>query len=562
MRPGLLFGCLLLAFGIGFAVEPTPDAVLAAVESGDTSALRERDKARLKVLKGIVRTRLERLQGGLSRIDYTNGWSVYVNRGEQVARLDGIAVEPKDFFVRPLRSIPEPRFSPADDPNRPQLRYTQSEGFANDPNGLVYYRGEWHLFHQHNPYGLWFGNMTWDHAVSKDLVHWKELGGVLDPDGMGVMYSGSAVVDEHNVAGFGNNALVLLYTACGYYMAQCLASSTDGRVFTKWNGNPAINFFAGGNRDPKAFWHEPTKRWVIPVYAENEGKHAVWIFSSPNLREWKQESVFDGDEVKGGGKFLYECPGLERIPIEGEEGAAWVLWGADGDYVTGEFDGRRFVQTGARKKGISGPRMGYYAAQTFSNVPDGRCVWLACFLADYSEGATFHRTFSIPQELTLRRVGGDLLLVRRPVREYRSLRRDEALPLERFDGELAEIHLKAKVSARGRLTFDLRGVNLSYDGETGELTMAKTVSPWKLTDGCLDLVVYLDRVTAEVFSADGLQVLPVPDSRPDLKNRKLSVKSAEGVTVQKFVAFGLKSIYAAELKSAEMPTAKKQEEKR
>ena len=562
MKPRLLFGWLLLASGIGFAVEPTPEPVLASVENGDASALRERDKARLKDLGGIARTRFERLPGGLSRADYTNGWSVYVNRGERVARLDGVAVEPKDFFVKPRRAVPETRFAPRDDPNRPQLRFTQKSGFANDPNGLVHYKGEWHLFHQHNPYGLWFGNQTWNHAVSKDLVHWTELGGALHPDAMGVMYSGSAVVDSRNTAGFGKDALVLVYTACGYYMAQCLASSTDGRVFTKWSGNPAINFFAGGNRDPKAFWHEPTSRWVIPVYAEDEGKHAVWIFSSPNLREWKKESVFDGDEIKGEGKFLYECPGLERISVEGENEAAWVLWGADGDYVTGSFDGRRFVQKGKRKKGVAGPRMGYYAAQTFSNVPDGRCIGLAWFLADYSEGAVFHRTFSIPQEMTLRRVGGELLLVRRPVREYRSLRRGEALPLDRFDGELAEIHLKAKVSARGRLAFDLRGVNLSYDGETGELTMAKTVSPWKLTDGCLDLVVYLDRVTAEVFSADGLQVLPVPDSRPDLKNRKLSVKSAEGVTVQRFVAFGLKSVYAAELKSAGMPTAKEQEEKR
>jgi hypothetical protein len=198
------------------------------------------------------------------------------------------------------------------EPLRGQFHFSARRGWNNDPNGLVFYNGEYHLFFQHNPYGWAWGNMHWGHAVSKDLVHWEELGDKLLPDGMGPMFSGSAVVDWKNTSGFGQDGkppMVLFYTAAGNPTLQCLAHSTDGRNFTKYSGNPVLAQITSGNRDPKVIWHEPSKQWVMVLYVELDGVHTIHFFTSPNLKDWEFVSKTDG---------FFECPDFFELPVDGD----------------------------------------------------------------------------------------------------------------------------------------------------------------------------------------------------------------------------------------------------
>ena len=439
----------------------------------------------------------------------------------------------------------------AEDALRPQLHLTARRGWVNDPNGLVFWRGEWHLFCQYNPADIVWGPMHWNHAVSRDLVHWTELGVALAPDKLGTMFSGSAVIDHGNTAGFGTNAMVLVYTAAGDQVkparpyVQCLAHSNDGRRFAKYDGNPVLPCVAGGgNRDPRVFWHAPTGRWVMALYGQREGRHAVLVFTSPDLKAWTEESAYLGDEV-GNGTWLYECPGLEELRVQGDSETAWVVWGAGDRYAVGSFDGRRFTPKEERISGFAYAEgeSPFYAAQTYSDVPDGRVIWVPWFRLPARAGASFRHAFGIPQELSLRHTAQGLRLVRRPVRELKTLRKGEALPPELFDAELAEVRLSAMVGADGRIVVRLRGMELAYDARMAELSVIGRRVPWVCADGCLDLTVYLDRVGLEVFSSDGLQMLPDPTAFPCPADRRIEVVKTEGVTNVSLKAWPLSSIY-------------------
>lgn len=211
----------------------------------------------------------------------------------------------------------------ADEAGRPQFHYSPRVGWGNDPNGLVWKDGEWHFFHQHNPFGIDWGNMHWAHAVSRDLVHWEWLGDKLFPDKFGTMYSGSAVVDRENTAGFGKEALVFLYTAAGHPDSQCLAYSTDGRTLFKFEGNPVIPDTPGW-RDPKVFWHAPTKAWVMILYGLEENRHLFAIFRSNDLKRWTRTSTYRGDR-----RPVRELEALRdgpAKPLEAFEGELAEIW--------------------------------------------------------------------------------------------------------------------------------------------------------------------------------------------------------------------------------------------
>lgn len=393
------------------------------------------------------------------------------------------------------------------EPRRAQFHFSPQLGWNNDPNGLCYYNREYHLFFQHNPYGRTWGNMHWGHAVSKDLLHWKELGDVLYPDACETMFSGSAVVDWKNTSGFGKDGrppLVLIYTAAGQRMSQCIAASTDGRGFTKYAGNPVIAQRGEGDRDPKVFWHEATRRWIMVLYVGRNTGHTIELFASKDLKAWEFLSSVTGDE-KGKGSFLYECPDFFELPIEGATDTRWVLFAANGQYAIGRFDGTTFTPEEKRLRGHFGSD--YYAPQTFSDLPDRRRVILGWF--KLPGGTSFNQGMTLPHELGLKQTPEGLRLTHKPIKELESLRSSQtaftdAEGLASFTGELMEVRLSFDPSSNAVATLHVRGVRIVYDHAKGELAIDGCVAPFKAVQGKVGWIIYVDRVGVEVFSEDGL----------------------------------------------------------
>ena len=275
-------------------------------------------------------------------------------------------------------SEPQPLYN---ETYRPQFHFSSKAGWLNDPNGLVFYKGEYHLFFQHNPKGNKWGNMTWGHAVSPDLLHWTQLPNALEPDKMGTQFSGSAFVDWNNTAGFQTGAaspLIAMYTAAGgtspesqgRRFTQCIAYSNDaGRTWTKYRGNPVLDFIAGENRDPKVIWHEPSKKWILALYIDRNG--AYGLFSSSDLKQWTSLQELT---VPGHG----ECPDFFPLALDGkQQDLRWVFTTASGHYLVGKFDGTRFSDetgTQALDEGAN-----FYAVQSYSDIPsaDGRRIQIS-----------------------------------------------------------------------------------------------------------------------------------------------------------------------------------------
>lgn len=420
---------------------------------------------------------------------------------------------------------------------RPRFHFSARRGWLNDPNGLVFFQGEYHLFFQHNPYGWSWGNMHWGHAVSRDLVHWTELGEALYPDRFGPMFSGSAVVDWKNTAGFGDGdqpPLVLLYTAAGNPTVQCLAYSTDrGRTFTKYAKNPVVSQITPGNRDPKVIWHEPSGRWVMVLYVQRGETPTIEFLTSPDLKTWTTQSASEP---------FFECPDLFELPVDSDaKKTLWVLTAANAEYMLGTFDGSRFTPQSEKLPGHAG--RGFYAAQTFSDIPakDGRRIQIGWLQAP-SPGMPFNQAMSVPQELSLRSTPDGVRLARRPVRELAALRgevqRLAPMKLSPDDNPLAklrapesvEILLDLMVGEADTVSLSLRGVPISYHRASRELTVNGHKAILPPSDGRLTLTVLLDATSIEVFAADGLVYVPMPVI-PDRDNFSLLL-SVEGGPAQ------------------------------
>ncbi len=426
------------------------------------------------------------------------------------------------------------------EPLRPQFHFSPRRGWINDPNGLVHFQGEWHLFFQHNPYGWNWGNMHWGHAVSRDLLHWEERNEALYPDELGTMFSGSAVVDWKNTSGFGSGKeppLVLIYTAAGgsgpqsrgQGFSQGLAFSNDrGRTWTKFAGNPVLPQITGGNRDPKVLWHEPTGRWLMTLYVERDKKHTIEFFASSNLKEWKLLSAVEG---------LFECPDFFELPVDGDaKNKKWVLTGASSEYMVGTFDGTKFTAETPKLPGHRG--RGFYAAQTYSDVPDGRRIQIGWMQAP-SPGMSFNQCMSLPLELSLKSTKDGPRLAFQPAKEIeklrgkhhspklKSLKPGDANPLAALSGELIELRAEFAPTPKSLTTFTIRGITVTYDFERQDLIVNghRTFAP--LLDGRHRLAIFSDQTTIEVFANDGLTYIPVP-AIPKKTDRSLAVSVTGG----------------------------------
>ena len=404
---------------------------------------------------------------------------------------------------------------------RPQFHFSSRRGWNNDPNGLVYDRGEYHLFYQHNPYGWNWGNMHWGHAVSADLVHWQELPIAIYPREFGDwVFSGSAVVDKENTAGWktGKEAvLVAAFTSTG--RGECISYSNDrGRSWQEFSGNPVVKH---RGRDPKLVWHAPTHKWVMCLYDEVGATRNIAFYTSPDLKSWEFQSRIEG---------FFECPDLFELPVDATGSSAdgsdaakktkWVLTAASSEYRIGQFDGKQFTPETPRLPGQRG--RGFYAAQTYSDIPpsDGRRIQVGWGQMP-APGMPFNQMMTFPCELTLRTTPDGIRLCFQPVREIEKLHgkshrlKAQPLnpgenPLSSISGELFDIRAEFEPGEAAQIGFNIRGSEVTFDVQKQELLCKDRKMPLRVADGKVRLQILADRTSLEIFGNDGIDYMPMP----------------------------------------------------
>ncbi len=400
---------------------------------------------------------------------------------------------------------------------RPAYHHTPQYGWMNDPNGMFYKDGEWHLYYQYNPYGSLWENMTWGHSVSKDLVHWEALPLAIEADALGTIFSGSCVVDKDNTAGFGKNTVIAFYTSAGESQTQSMAYSTDGgRTFNKYGKNPVVTFNAPDFRDPKVFWYDGTNRWIMMLAVGQE----MQIWSSANLKDWQKESSFGSEYGNHGG--VWECPDLLKIEDK------WVLicninpggpfGGSATQYFVGDFDGHKFTCESMPKvtKWLDYGK-DHYATVSFSNAPDGRTVVLAWMsnwqYANQVPTRQFRSANSIARDLGLFKDGEETYVSVIPSKETLAMRGKKI----KNPTDACEIVVDVKGSMELILS-NTKGeqVVMKYDAQkqtfamnrkqSGDISFSEafpieTTAP---THGALkQLRLFIDHSSIEAFASDG-----------------------------------------------------------
>ncbi len=449
-----------------------------------------------------------------------------------------VVLAPLLVFVL-IAAKPEKKYY--DEVLRPQFHFSPPENWHNDPNGLIFFEGEYNMFYQYNPNGKEWGYMHWGHTVSKDLVHWEHMPIALFPDNDSkdikdfTAFSGTAIVDETNLLNFqkGDIKTLIAFYTC-YKGGQRIAYSTDkGRNWEKFEGNPVIPFDETDDaRDPKVFWHNPSQKFVMVLYREpdkDESKRGFSFYTSTNLIDWDFKNHMVG---------FYECPDLVELSVDNRpEDKRWVLIDGDGSYIIGSFDGETFKSESEKLPGDFGAN--FYATQTWSNIPkeDGRTIQIAWMRDGKFPGMPFNGQMSFPCELSLKKVNDKIRLIRKPVKEIELLHGknynwenkniipglDENL-IKKVKGDCFHITATLDIKTSDMFGFMIRtgrksaGAELLYNVKKGTLScLGKTVSLNPI-DGKIYLEVLVDRSSIEVFCNKGIAVLSgcfVPDAKSE-----------------------------------------------
>jgi len=432
---------------------------------------------------------------------------------------------------------------------RPQFHFTPAIHWMNDPNGLVYHKGEYHLFYQFNPFGNRWGHMSWGHAVSKDLIHWQHLPVAIPEEKDTMIFSGSCVVDKNNTSGFAKQAgqipMVAIYTGLqGVIQAQHIAYSLDdGRTWTKYEHNPVLDLNEKDFRDPKVFWYEPHQKWVMAVVLAWEKK--VQFYSSKNLKKWELMSSYG---PAGDTSGVWECPDLFGAPVVNEPGKTkWVLMLSPAPYMQyfiGEFDGNSFKNDNTIAK-IYRPDYGsdYYAAIVYNNLPAGLQPVSIGWVNNWSYANDIPTTpwksaVSLPRSLAVKKVGDEWILVQQPVQQVKQLRSKLSswknltvknsflIPVQSQTCELEIVFKPSSQSVSGvrlakgkdqyvEIGYDAtkeilyvdrsKGGDTSFHKEFGKLSRYET--PLKTKDNSISLRIFFDKSVVEIFANNGDAVM-------------------------------------------------------
>ena len=436
---------------------------------------------------------------------------------------------------------------------RPVYHHTPAYGWMNDPNGMFYKDGVYHLFFQYNPYGSVWGNMHWGHSTSSDLIHWNFEGVSIVPDAWGAIFSGSCVVDHNNTAGFGKDAVIAFYTSAkstpwGDVQSESMAYSLDnGKTFVKYAGNPIITSLEKDFRDPKVFWYAPGKHWVMILAV---GQH-MELYSSVNLKDWKKESEFGKMQGAHGG--VWECPDLIELPVEGSREKKWVLicninpggpfGGSAAQYFVGSFDGKTFVNESPVQTKWMDWGKDNYATVTWNNAPDGLCIalgWMSNWqYANNVPTRQYRSANTIARDLTLYKAGGEFYLKSTPSREMKQARGEKvSVPsfkvtdsykiesLLKDNNGAYEIEMEIQVADASKISLNLQNekgeqVSMYYDllrkqfvmdrSKSGKVDFsndfpAVTAAPVH-AGKTLRLRLFVDRSSIEAFGEDGKFVM-------------------------------------------------------
>ena len=569
LTAALLLGCLTIPY-----LTAAPRDQAAPIEAVATREIKLTGKLLLypvssernhgkKEKNGLLSVRVDgvlihNLEGKLAMTKDDVAWWAYLDMGEYVGKTAVLAVtQAADSAGLALieSSDEERHLLPLyDERMRPQFHHSQKQGWNNDPNGMVWCDGQYHLFWQCNPVGNQWGNMYWGHSTSPDMLHWTEqrralrpFGGPYTPERHPSMankncFSGSANVDANNSGGWQTGTektLVAVFTDTG--CGEALAYSNDrGRHWTYYDKNPVIKH---SGRDPKLVWYAPGKHWVIAVFDQSPDKQIggnVAFYSSTNLKDWTLNSHLPG---------YFECPELFEMPVDGDNhNTRWVVSAANAQYAVGSFDGKTFTPEHEGKHTVHyGP---FYASQCFSNPPDGRVVQIGWAKIGMGADMPFNQAFTLPINLTLRKTPDGIRMFANPIEEVNTLHDgaaksitskvatvDAPLSLD-VDGQLADILVTIKQGDAKRVSLAFGRNEVTYDFAAGMLDKV----PTSLIDGKLKLRVLVDRPLFEVVINDG-QGYRTASRQPDPIGKVSVTPEGGSVTVESLEVFKMKSIW-------------------